>query len=407
MPTTASGAALTRARPPFWVIVAITMSGIMTNTMVTAGLPDILEGVGASQDQAGILIAVGSLPGIVLAALIGLLSDKWGRRELLIPLLLVFSLVGAAGALATNLPQLLAIRFVQGSASAGLINLGAVLIADHWPGDQRARMLGINAGILTTCLSVFPFLGGLLVEWWGWRAPFVAYLVVLGPTFVAWRRLPRSVKRDVSIAEQFAEVTPYLRRRDTIALLLSTSTLFLLIFGMMITVMPLHANDAFGLGPSQRGLILGMPAIGSTIAAFSIARVRARIGPRRVAIAIGILFTAALSLISVATAIPVLIVGAILFGLGEGASFPTFQDRLASLVPDQVRGTMMASQVSAARVGQVIGPVLAGSLVVTEGARTTFAIGAGIAAFVLAPLALRALRISPDGRQSSPEPEAS
>ncbi len=392
-------------RPPFWVVVAITVSGIMTNTMITAGLPDILDGVGASRDLAGLLVAAGSLPGIVLATVIGLLADKWGRREILVPAMVVFALAGAAGAFAQSLGQLLVIRFVQGSASAGLINLGAVIIADHWKGPDRARLLGINAGILTICLAVFPTIGGGLVDLFGWRAPFLAYLVTLGPTLIAWRRLPVGTRSEVRVVDQLRRTIPYVTRPETMAILAATVTLFVLIFGMLLTILPLHADEVFGLGPTYRGIVLGLPAIGSTTAAFTIQRVRGRIGVRRVAISIGVLFTAALALMASATTLPVLAVGAILFGLGEGASFPTFQDRLAGSVPEEVRGTMMASQVSFARTGQVIGPILADGLRPSYGTRTTFWVGAGIAAVVLFPLALRSVRSGEDrSGEERPEP---
>ncbi len=393
-------------RPPFWVIVAITTSGIMTNTMITAGLPDILDGVGADRALAGLLVAAGSLPGIVLATVIGLLADKWGRREILVPAMLVFAIVGAMGALAQNLPQLLAVRLVQGSASAGLINLGAVLIADHWPGKERARLLGINAGILTICLALFPVIGGGLVDLFGWRAPFLAYLVALGPALIAWRRLPKGTRSDVSIANQVRATFPYLRRPETIAVLASTALLFVLIFGMLLTVLPLHADEVFGLGPTYRGVVLGLPAIGSTTAAFTVQRIRGRIGVRNIAITIGVLFSGALVLMGGAKTLPLLALGAILFGLGEGLSFPTFQDRLAGSVPEEVRGTMMATQVSAARTGQVIGPVLVGGLKPAVGTANTFFVGAGIAAALLAPVALRAVRSGDGPVGSDPIPQA-
>ncbi len=379
-------------RPPFWVIVAITTSGIMTNTMISAGLPDILDGVGASRDMAGLLVAAGSLPGIVLATVIGLWADKFGRREILVPAMIVFSLVGAMGALAQNLPQLIIVRLIQGSASAGLINLGAVLIADHWKGEDRGRLLGINAGILTICLALFPTIGGGLVDLFGWRAPFLAYLVALGPALIAWRRLPKGIRSEVSIPDQLRKTIPYVRRPQTVAILAATASLFVLIFGMLLTILPLHADEVFGLGPTWRGVVLGLPAIGSTTAAFTIQRVRNRVGVRNVAIAIGVLFTGALVVIGTATSLIVLAVGAILFGLGEGAAFPTFQDRLAGSVPEDVRGTLMATQVSAARTGQVVGPALVSGLGTQMATRGIFLFGAAFAALVLGPLALRGTR---------------
>ncbi len=138
--------------------------------------------------------------------------------------------------------------------------------------------------------------------------------------------------------------------------------------------------------------MLGLPAIGSTIAAFSITRIRTRLGAPRVAIGIGLLFTVALATIAAAPTLPVLAVGAILFGLGEGSTFPTLQDRLAGSVPDEVRGTAMATQVSSARTGQVIGPVLAGGLQAQLDYRTTYVVGSLFAAGAFLPLVRRAVR---------------
>ena len=70
-------------RPPLPLIFAVTMSGILANTLLNAPLPDILEDFGVADERAGILVASASVPGIVMAPIIGLLADRHGRRRVL------------------------------------------------------------------------------------------------------------------------------------------------------------------------------------------------------------------------------------------------------------------------------------------------------------------------------------
>ncbi|CAN5158317.1 hypothetical protein BH23ACT9_BH23ACT9_33680 [soil metagenome] len=70
----------------------------MANTLITASLPEILAGVGASPGQAGLVIGAATLPGIVLAPVIGLLAHRYGRGEVLVPCLVIFALGGGVAA---------------------------------------------------------------------------------------------------------------------------------------------------------------------------------------------------------------------------------------------------------------------------------------------------------------------
>ena len=92
-------------------------------------------------------------------------------------------------ALAPTFPSLLALRLCQGIGSAGLINLAVVLIGDHWTGNERARIVGQNAAILTISLAIFPPVGGLLTELGGWRLSFAPYALGLATAVLIYHRL--------------------------------------------------------------------------------------------------------------------------------------------------------------------------------------------------------------------------
>jgi len=164
------------------LIFAITVTGIMANTMIAPAIPDILDDLGVAQSRAGLLLAAATLPGVVVAPVIGLLADRYGRREVLVPCLAVFGLAGGLSSFAPTFPALIGLRLLQGVGSAGLINLAVVVIADHWKDADRARVIGQNSAVLTVSLAVLPPLGGTLTDLpaggppsprtgWGWSPP--------------------------------------------------------------------------------------------------------------------------------------------------------------------------------------------------------------------------------------------
>jgi MFS family permease len=152
--------------------------------------------------------------------------------------------------------------------------------------------------------------------------------------------------------------------------------LFILVFGLVLTVMPLYLADRFGVGPAGRGLMLAVPAIASTLSALNVARVRRHFGTRGTLAAAFGLFVAGFTVIASVPALPVVVVALLLYGAGEGLSIPTLQDTVASAAPMRNRGSLVALFVGVSRAGQTIGPLLGGVGLDHFGARTTFAVAA-------------------------------
>ena len=95
------------------LVFAVTLTGIMANSLVSPLLPDILETFDQSAGSAGPLVAAASLPGIFLAPIIGFAADRWGRRPILTLCLIVFGLAGVLTAVAANFAMLVATRFLR------------------------------------------------------------------------------------------------------------------------------------------------------------------------------------------------------------------------------------------------------------------------------------------------------
>lgn len=362
------------------MVFAITVTGILSNTLINAPLPDIVDDLEVSDASAGLLVAAGTLPGIVMAPIVGLLADRFGRRQVLIPCLTLFGVAGLAGALAPTFGVLLATRALQGVGSAGLINLAVVLLADSWDGAARAKVIGQNAAVLTISIAVLPALGGVLAEAGGWRASFLPYGLALLTALAVHLFVPaRQAGPTSGLRQQLRDAAVVVRRPVVWGSIAYGCALFVLIFGLFLTALPLLLDDTFGLGPSARGLVLSVPALGSTVVALNLGRLRPRLGARRLLLGASALFVVAFALVGLAPVLPVLLVGTLVYGLGEGAAIPTVQDLVAGAAPAESRGAVVAVWVGAARLGQTIGPLLTGATLGVVGAGGAFVAGAALA----------------------------
>lgn len=371
-------------------IVAVTVTGITTNTLVGPAIPEILDAFGASDGAAGLIIAAGSAPGIVIAPLIGFLADRFGRREVIVPCLVLFGVAGGLAGLAPSLTLLVVARAFQGAGSAGLINLAITVIGDHWTGQRRVEAIGRNSALLTVSIAVLPFVGGVLTDLGGWRAVFAVYPVGIATALGVWRWLPVGRTREVDIVGQLRDVRPALSQRTYVAMSGATIISFALIFAYLLTILPVYVERVLGLGPTVRGIVLGLPAVGSTAGALLTGRLTSRFGRRAVATGSAVLFALALSVLALVVSLPMVVLGIVLFGLGEGLAIPTLQALAAGAGTDEQRGTLVATQVGMARLGQTIGPLVLAPLATTGLAYGgTYAIGAGLAAVPMALLSWR------------------
>jgi DHA1 family bicyclomycin/chloramphenicol resistance-like MFS transporter len=186
--------ATAQARPPIWLLVAIIAIGPFTMQIIVPALPAMGAELAAS--TAGIQLTVTLyLAAIACGQLVyGPLSDRFGRRPLLMGGLALYAVASLAGALAIGVGALIAARIVQAlGACAGVVITRAV-IRDVWPREQAASVLGYVTMGMTIAPMLAPILGSLLLMVSGWRAAMLACVgFVLPLALAAWRRLPETL----------------------------------------------------------------------------------------------------------------------------------------------------------------------------------------------------------------------
>ncbi len=388
-------------RPPLVFIFAVTLTGILNNTLVTPAIPDILRDFGVPSNRSGILVSVGSVAGILLAPAIGFLADRYGRRLVLTACLVTFAVFGLGAALAPTFELLLVARFLQGMGSAGLINLAVVLIGDHWTGAERTRLVGRNSAVLTVGLASLPLVSGVITETLGWRATFGVYTVAFVTAGWSWLILDGSRPAEIpELRRQLRDAGAAVKRPETATNVGITLIMFMMIFGLMLTVLPIHLAEVFGLDAAARGLFISVPAITSTVAAFNLGRIRRRANAATMVAAAATLWAIAFTTIGLAGSLVVVAVGALVFGAGEGSLVPLLQDVAMSSAPEGQRGAVVATWVGFARLGQTLGPLVAGFGLGAFGSGTTLVAGSALAVVMaiaggLGPLRGASRRLSP------------
>lgn len=161
-----------------WLAVATVMLGTMATvlsaTIINVALPDIMGYFRVGQGQAHWL-ATGFLAAVTATMLSsGWLLDHWGVRRTLAAAMLLFCSASIFGALAPNLPSLIAARVFQGIAAGFLQPLAMYVIFRIFPREERGRAMGIYGVGVILAPALGPVFGGFMVDQLDWRFVMLA-----------------------------------------------------------------------------------------------------------------------------------------------------------------------------------------------------------------------------------------
>lgn len=170
----------------------------LNSTMIVVALPHIVRDFNATVGMGGWLITLYLVAMASVQPLGGKLGDRWGRRPLMLSALVAFAVVSLAAALAPTLLALIVFRVLQ-ALSAGLaVPNGMALVREAIPASRRGSRFGIVASLISVAAALGPPLGGLLVQFGGWRTIFAANIVLVVPALViGWRVFPDTGHRPV------------------------------------------------------------------------------------------------------------------------------------------------------------------------------------------------------------------
>ena len=165
----------------------------LDNLIVLSTLPSMQRDLAVSVDRLQWVVDAYILSFAVLMLTGAALGDRYGRRRMLVVGLLLFTASSAAGALSTDLTQLVIARAVQGVGAALLMPMTLTLLSAAFPPERRTFALGLWSSIAGLGVALGPLLGGLIVETLDWHWIFwINVPVGLTAAALAPRRLTES-----------------------------------------------------------------------------------------------------------------------------------------------------------------------------------------------------------------------
>ncbi|HLV97317.1 MAG TPA: MFS transporter [Ktedonobacterales bacterium] len=366
-------------------------------------LPFWAERLGAGPVGVTLIVTAYALAQFLFTPLLGSLSDRYGRRPIILLSLLVEAFAFAWTALAGSLPLLLAARFIGGLGASNIGSAQAV-VADVTPPEGRARGMGLIGAAIGLGFVVGPALGGVLSSL-GAALPFWAAMgVALANALLVLAFLPetrqlRAERTPDAPARQEARTLfagwGRTLRQPGVARLAAISLLFTLAFTAMEAVFPLFSQRVYGWTAEQNGYIFTYVGVMIVIMqGWLVGRLVKRLGEQRLLMAGLALLAVGLALLPISTRLAVLLVALGILSAGEGAVTPTSSALLSFASPPDAQGETLGLAQGVAGLGRIVGPLLAGVLF-TVGVGVPFIAGAvllALAAVLVVPALPRAQR---------------
>jgi DHA1 family bicyclomycin/chloramphenicol resistance-like MFS transporter len=232
--------------------------GMLATNMYLASFPSLGKDLGATTAQVKLTLTVFLLGFAFGQLVIGPLSDKFGRRSLLLGGLVLYALTSAMIAVAVNIEWMLGLRVAQAVAACTGSVLARAVARDLFSGDELTRSLGFVTTMVAAAPGFSPLIGGLIETFFGWRATF-ALLAIVGvfATLVVWFRVPEThPSRDAApgIGQAFASYFTLLGRREFMVPTLATTCAMAGLFAFFASS-PGIFIERFGVSPALFGLI--------------------------------------------------------------------------------------------------------------------------------------------------------
>jgi len=370
---------------PLLIIFLTILVNLVGFGIIVPLLPFYAETFGASPLVIGLLFAVFSLCQLVAAPALGDLSDRYGRRPVLI-----FSLLGtvvsfAMLALAHSIAMLFAARIVDG-LSGGNISTARAYVADVTEPRDRARAYGLIGAAFGLGFILGPALSGVLAHV-SYTAPiWAAAALTLVATVMAWLWLPETVHRArAGVGNPFSYL-PAMMERSLVRRVLAIDFVYWVAFATFQTTFALFAGRRFGFDAARTGYFFAAFGIlGAVIQGVFIRPIVARLGDMptfRLGLGFG-----ALGLVAavVAPSVPAFAVALVPLAFGIGFGHPTMASLVSRVARGDEQGRVQGAASAVESLGRTLGPVWGNATLQQFGESTPYI---SAAAFLVVTLVL-------------------
>lgn len=373
------------------VVCTTTAIVMMGHGIISPVLPLFAKTFGVGAALAGLTISIFGLARLLTNLPAGFLSDRFGRRMLLVGGPVIVTVSSILSGLSPEFWVLIVFRFVAGVGSAMYMTGAMVLLADITTPGNRGRVMSLYQGSILLGVSLGPAVGGGVAELAGVRAPFYAVGILAGVA-TAWSFLrmpatPQNVTLVGDVPEPHREATPEqaeraeeesrefdpgrgtwnlvrsLMARPEFALVcVLNMSVFLTRTGGRLTLLPLVGEEKVGLGFGELGAIFTMMTVLNLLVLIPVGTMLDRLGRKAVILPSALMMGASLCMFAASTEVWMFLSASVVLGIGSGVLGPAPAAYAADVAPEKARGLAMGMFRTFGDIGFVIGPLGMGGL---------------------------------------------
>ena len=349
-------------KSPLATILLVVFVDLIGFGMIIPILPLYAKNFQAEEWQIGLLLGCYSFMQFLASPVLGYISDRIGRKPVLLVSLVGSAIGYAVMASAQSLTMLFIARIIAGICGAS-VGTAAAYIADITPPENRSRRMGLIGAAFGVGFVLGPAIGGILSHFWTvgpfWFGAGLAFANAIAVLLI----LPepeKHVKRAEAAIPAGADVV---ERTDLSGIPILVVTYFVAIAGFAIVTMiyPQVLDRRFSLTPAQISMVfvfLGL--VGAFIQGGAIGRMAKRFGDYKLA-GVGLLLMA-ISMVVMPFAHNMVLFLVFTFGLAAGNSLaqPTLMAMASRLAASSAQGRVIGTVQSAGSLGRVVGPSAGG-----------------------------------------------
>jgi len=322
----------------FWLALGASFLFFFSFQLLTATFPRYIAYIGGTTAQIGVAMGLLALASVTARPVVGRLVDSWGRRPLLFVGLGIFALSSALYGLARSILPLMGLRLFHGLGIAAFTTAYMALVADLAPPARRGEVIGLASLSTPMSLLVAPVLGEFIMREWGFGAMFATATGAALLGLVTMLGVPEPHRMVLSGQPSNPGMWAALRQR---AVWLPTLTRGLIgvTYSTIITFLPL-LGDQRGIG--QVGFFFTGFAVSLLLIPALAGWLSDRVGRRLVIAPALAAIGLSLGALALARSVFYLLLVALLYGLGLGASRTTIDALLVDGVPEEMRGAALS-----------------------------------------------------------------
>ena len=374
------------------VIIFLTFASLLGFPIIAPALPSVRDAFNISTSDIGLVMAAYSAPGIIFIPVMGILADRYGKKKVLLPSMLLFAVGGTACAVANNTETLLLFRFLQGIGACALATINVSWAADLFEDDERIKIMGYIGATQNIGSGILPIIGGVLASI-AWFYPFLLSLMVLPLGMYLLIFMEKESQEKIAKSANTKNFITYawqrLNDKIVIEIVFMTGAFIFIGFGALITYLPIFLKDNFNTPETIIGIIVGSRAVMGVITATRLSIITKYFSYRIIIFVSFLTLAVGMLIIPYSNNQWVIILTTMCYGGAFGLLRPSLQYLLLEHAPTNLRSTFASASNFGLRLSQTLSPIFAG-LYLTFGSFEGLYILAAILAIFMAIFSLTA-----------------